>query len=192
MSDDRLKLTAELVKTREGRALIAVRGSGALSGMLYVDVGYVGELLDLLNGAGLHWTNSDSGYRVRNGRTENEMASEPNDGGPAFPAIGTHDHGGHRHMGPDGSLVNIMPIPYPGMSYRRYLAAAALKGSLANKDVVEMNRIYWKVHAGEMWDWADAMLATEHPQQPAQQPETAPDATISGSAAGNTSETGRA
>lgn len=91
------------------------------------------------------------------------MPTEPNDGGPAF--------------------------PFTPKSYRRYAAVKMLSAMLSSPPIDRRGMPTREDCACEAWRWADALLATEHPQPPAQQPETAPDATIPAPANETTNET---
>ena len=67
------------------------------------------------------------------------MSEEPNDGGPAFPA-----------MTPGGYCT-------PGMSLRDWFAGQALAGMLANE------HLYCQPAADDAYKFADAMLAAREP-----------------------------
>lgn len=114
------------------------------------------------------------------------MPPEPNDGGPAFPC--TKKERVPTLTGKPGTY-EVCTVHYPGMSRRQLYAGLALTGTMANTEELYHGATSRLDCARNMWDWADAVLATEHPQPPAQQPETVAEATISPPAAETTSET---
>jgi len=112
------------------------------------------------------------------------MSNEPNDGGPAFPFTPNE-----QQMLPNGTWDQNTEFGDPGMSLRDWFAGMAVSNCYVLPMPAEPAGLANLANVAE-WAYqiADEMLKAR--QQPAQQPETAAEASISPPAPGNTGEGG--